>query len=108
MSIYQLSKSFPEDERFGMTSQIRRSSRSVCANIAEGWRKRRYEGAFIAAIGVAEAEAAETQCHLEFCVACSMIDKAVARTQYGEYNKILRTLVGMNQHADSWLIKRKT
>jgi len=63
---YDLSKEFPVEERYELTDQVRRSSRSVCANIAEAWRKRRYEAAFIAKLSDAEGEAAETQVHLEF------------------------------------------
>ena len=66
LRIYELTKRFPIEERYALTDQIRRSSRSVCANIAEAWRKRRYEAAFIAKLSDAEGEAAETQVHLEF------------------------------------------
>jgi four helix bundle protein len=59
--IFELSKQFPKEETYSLTDQIRRSSRSVCANIAEGWRKRRYEAAFVNKLTDAEAEAAETQ-----------------------------------------------
>ncbi|HEU0208767.1 MAG TPA: four helix bundle protein, partial [Candidatus Udaeobacter sp.] len=62
----QRSTSFPAEERFTLTNQIRRSSRSVCANIAEAWRKRRYEAAFVSKLSDAETEAAETQVHAEF------------------------------------------
>ena len=61
MELFALSKSFPVEERFSLTDQVRRSSRSVCANLAEAWRKRRYEAAFISKLSDAEAEAAETQ-----------------------------------------------
>jgi four helix bundle protein len=61
MRIFELSKQFPKEETYSLTDQIRRSSRSVCANIAEGWRKRRYEAAFVNKLTDAEAEAAETQ-----------------------------------------------
>ncbi len=59
MQIYELSKQFPAEERYSLTAQIRRSSRSVCANLAEAWRKRRYEAAFIAKLSDSEAEASE-------------------------------------------------
>ena len=68
MDIFQLSKSFPAEEKYSLTDQIRRSSRSVCANIGEGWRKRRYKAAFIAKISDAETEACETQIWLEFAL----------------------------------------
>ena len=66
LRVYGLSKNFPPEERYSLTDQIRRSSRSVCANLAEAWRKRRYEAAFISKLSDAEGEAAETQVHLEF------------------------------------------
>jgi four helix bundle protein len=66
LSVYELSKRFPAEVRYALTDQTRRSSRSVCANIAEAWRKRRYQAAFIAKLSDAECEAAETQVHFEF------------------------------------------
>jgi four helix bundle protein len=70
MSIFEASKAFPKEETYSLTDQVRRSSRSVCANLAEGWRKRRYAGAFVSKLSDAEAEAAETQVWLEFAVKC--------------------------------------
>ena len=66
MRIFEISKRFLKEETYSLTDQIRRSSRSVCANIAEGWRKRRYESAFINRLFDAEAEAVETQTWLDF------------------------------------------
>src|SRR5437588_7469514 len=66
MEIFRFSRSWPSEEKFSLIDQARRSSRSVCANIAEAWRKRRYEAAFIVKLSDAESEAAETQVHLEF------------------------------------------
>src|SRR4030066_2315426 len=66
MKIFQKSKFFPKEERFSLTDQVRRSSRSVCTNIAEAWRKRRYKAAFIAKLRDAEREAAETKVWLDF------------------------------------------
>ena len=68
--IFELTKEFPKEERYSLTDQIRRSSRSVCANIAEAWRKRRYPAAFINKLNNAEAEATETQVWLDFCEKC--------------------------------------
>ncbi len=61
MRIFEISKFFPKEEIYSLTDQIRRSSRSVNANLAEAWRKRRYEAAFISKLSDAESEAAETQ-----------------------------------------------
>src|SRR6266542_4302376 len=66
MDLFELSKGFPKEETYSLTDQIRRSSRSVCANLAEGWRKRRYEGAFISKLSDSESEAAETQIWANF------------------------------------------
>src|SRR6059036_3478424 len=68
MQIFEVSKQFPKEERYSLTDQIRRSSRSVCANLAEAWRKRRYAAAFVSKLNDAEAEAAETQVWIE--IAC--------------------------------------
>ncbi|HEX4413422.1 MAG TPA: four helix bundle protein [Lacipirellulaceae bacterium] len=68
ISVFERTKSFPREETYSLTDQIRRSSRSVCANLAEAWRKRRYEGAFVAKFSDSESEAAETQVWIEFAV----------------------------------------
>lgn len=70
MEIYKPSKSFPGEERYSLTDQIRRSSRSVAANLAEAFRKRRYEKAFVAKLSDSEGEAAETQTWLDFSRDC--------------------------------------
>ena len=77
MTIFQLSKKFPVEERYSLTDQIRRSSRSVCANLAEAWRKRRYEAAFVAKLNECEAEAAETQTWLKFAVKCDYLEHSL-------------------------------
>src|SRR6266511_2440283 len=74
MAIFEMSKGFPKEETYSLTDQVRRSSRSVCANLAEAWRKRRYEAAFISKLSDVEAEAAETQVWVEFAVACEYLD----------------------------------
>ena len=73
MQVFELTKSFPPEERYSMTDQMRRSSRSVCANLAEAWRKRRYEAAFVAKLSDCESEACETQVWLEFAVRCKYL-----------------------------------
>ncbi len=77
MEIFQLSQTFPREEKYSLTDQIRRSSRSVCANLAEGFRKRRYPAAFIAKIVDCQAEAAEVQTWLDFTRDCNYINGAV-------------------------------
>jgi len=70
MKIFELSKSFPAEERYSLTDQIRCSSRSVCANEAEAWRKRVYRAHFASKLTDSEAEAAETQTWLQFAAEC--------------------------------------
>ena len=108
MQIFKLSKSFPREEIFSLTDQIRRSSRSVCSNLAEAWRKRRYEGAFISKLSDSESEAAETQVWIEFAVQCGYFEKDTARELYSLYDKILVTLVSMINYADKWILPSGT
>src|SRR5438045_4545309 len=75
MRIFAISKHFPAEERYSLTDQVRRSSRSVCANVAESWRKRRYKAAFVAKLSDAETEATETQVWREIAYLCEYIDK---------------------------------
>jgi len=104
LQIYEISKSFPAEEIYSLTDQIRRSSRSVCANLAEAWRKRRYEAAFISKLSDAESEAAETQVWLEFAVRCDYLNRENAAALYKDYDKILRTIVGIINHPETWVI----
>ena len=104
MDLFDLSKSFPKEETYSLTDQIRRSSRSVCANLAEAWRKRRYEAAFISKLSDSESEAAETQVWIEFAVKCDYLNRDRAETLYRSYDEILRTLVGMITHPETWVI----
>jgi len=105
MQVFELSKGFPKEERYSLTDQIRRSSRSVCANLAEAWRKRRYEAAFKSKLSDAETEAAETQVWLEFAVKCNYLNRDEAAELYKTYDEILGTLVGMINHSDTWVLR---
>jgi len=107
MRIFDLSKQFPKEEIYSLTDQIRRSSRSVCANLAEAWRKRRYEKAFVSKLSDAESEAAETQVWLEFAVKCSYLDRETAADLYLIYDGILATIVGMINHPNAWVFPGK-
>jgi four helix bundle protein len=104
MTIFVITKSLPVEERYSLTDQMRRSSRSVCANIAEGWRKRRYPAAFISKLNDAEAEAAETEVWLEFSLKCGWIDRAAFNDLEQSYEHILGKLVRMISHPDQWTI----
>jgi four helix bundle protein len=107
MQIFELSKRFPKEERYSLTDQVRRSSRSVCANMAEAWRKRRYEAAFISKLSDAEAEAAETQVWVEFAVKCGYMEREAAAGLYRSYHAVLATVVGMINHPETWVIPPK-
>ncbi|MBW3553489.1 MAG: four helix bundle protein [Gemmatimonadetes bacterium] len=102
MRIFELSRGFPDDERFSLTSQIRRCSRSAAANIAEAWRKRRYPAAFIAKLSDAEAEAAETRAHLDFALGCGYIDRPAWLQLDRRYERLTRQLVRMIATAEEW------
>jgi four helix bundle protein len=106
MKIFELSKKFPVEEKYSLTDQIRRSSRSVCANLAEAWRKRRYEAAFIAKLNDCEAEAAETQTWLKFAAKCEYLQIDEGREIYSTYNQVLGILVTIINNPSPWLIKR--
>jgi len=108
MQVFEHAKAFPVEERYSLTDQVRRSSRSVCANIAEAWRKRRYPAAFISKLSDAEAESAETQVWLEFAVKCGDLDRESASGLYHSYDRTLRTLVGMINHPETWTIKQSS
>lgn len=102
MKVFELTKRFPKEELYSLTDQIRRSSRSVCGNLAEGWRKRRYPQSFISKLTDAEAEAAETQSWLEFAVKCGYLKRDEGAAIYKEYDAIIAMLVNMIRHIDDW------
>jgi four helix bundle protein len=75
MEIFEVSKGFPKEEKYALTDQVRRSSRSVCANIGEAYRKRRYPAHFISKLTDSDAENSETQVWIDFSFACKYIDE---------------------------------
>jgi four helix bundle protein len=107
MDIFQLTKKFPKDETYSLTDQIRRSSRSVSANLAEAWRKRRYEAAFVCKLNDCEGEAAETQTWIEFAVKCQYITREQGLALYKQYDEVLAMLVSMIDNPKKWLIPKK-
>ena len=102
MSLFEITKFFPTEERYSLTDQVRRASRSVSANITEAWRKRRYPAAFVSKLSDAEAEAAETQTWLQYAVACVYITPDQARPLYAAYDSIIGMLVTMIKNPDHW------
>ena len=104
MKLFELSRKFPVEERYSLTDQVRRSSRSVSANTAEAWRKRRYPAAFVSKLSDAEGEAAEAQTWIQFAVSCGYLEAEVGRPLYSEYDEIIAMLVHMITHPDDWTI----
>ena len=95
MEIFQFTKKFPQEEKYSLVDQIRRSSRSVCSNLAEAWRKRRYIAVFKNKLTDSMQEASETQTWLEFCHACGYISSSVFNSLDQKYEHILAMLNSM-------------
>lgn len=104
MVIFEKTKLFPSHEKFSMVDQIRRSSRSVCANLAEAWRRRRYKAAFISKLNEAESEASETQVWLDFAVKCGYLSSNERDEISNEYEIIIKQIVKMIGTADKWIL----
>jgi len=104
MAVYAATQKFPDKERFNLTDQILRSSRSVPANISEAWRKRRYSAAFVSKLNDAEGEAAETQTHIELARRCGYLTDTQARTFDQSYEEIISMLATMANHPDKWCL----
>jgi four helix bundle protein len=105
MRVFELSRSFPREETYSLTDQISKSSRSVCSNISESWRKRRYEAAFVSKLTDAEMEAAETQTWLKFAVACGYLSPETAKELGTEYDFIIGKLVNMINRPEPWILR---
>jgi four helix bundle protein len=102
VEIFELSKKFPGEEKFSLTDQLRRASRSVCANIAEAWRKRRYEAAFVSKLSDADTEAAETEVWLSFAFRHGYLNAATHGDYADRYDHICRQLRRMMEEAPRW------
>ncbi len=102
MDVFELSKRFPNEEKFSLTDQIRRSSRSVSSNIAKAWRKRRYPKSFISKLSDSEGEAAETQVWLNYALACKYIDVEKHDNLYDKYDHIISMIVKMIIKPKDW------
>ena len=105
MRVFDLSRKFPVEERYSLTDQVRRSSRSVCSNLAEAWRKRRYEAAFVSKLSDAEAESAETQVWLQFAAKCGYLEAEIARQLYRDCDDIIGKLVTMSTNPKQWTLR---
>jgi four helix bundle protein len=102
MQIFKITKNFPKEEKYSLTDQIRRSSRSVCSNLAEAFRKRRYPKSFISKLSDSESEAAESQTWLDFSSSCGYLSELDHRTLNDTYDKIIGKLVNMSLHSENW------
>jgi four helix bundle protein len=108
MRIFEITKTFPSEERYSMTDQMRRASRSVCSNIGEAWRRRRYKAAFIAKLNDSETEATETQVWLELALLSGYISEDTYNEMFTEYESITAQLVVMINQPEKWIIKPQT
>ena len=102
MLVFETSKSFPAEERYSLTDQIRRSSRSVPANISEAWRKRRFPALFVRKLSDAESEGAETQTHVEIARRCHYLSDEKAASLDQLYDEILAMLESMASQPEPW------
>ena len=102
MEIFELTKKFPKEETYSLTDQIRRASRSVCSNLSEGWRKRRYKAVFLNKLTDSGQEAAETQTWLEFSLRCKYIDEDTFQRLDDDYEHIFAMLNAMENKVDSF------
>jgi len=107
MRIFEITKKFPPEEKYSMTDQMRRASRSVCSNLGEAWRRRRYKAAFIAKLNDSETEATETQVWLELALLSDYISKDIYNEMFAEYESITAQLVVMINQPEKWIIKPK-
>ncbi len=104
MAVFDVTKHFPSEERFSLTDQVRRSSRSTPAQISEAWRKRRYAAAFVSKLNDAESEAAETQTHIELARRCKYLSDPKATELDGVFEEILSMLATMGNHPEKWCL----
>jgi len=102
MRIFEITKEFPKEEKYSLVDQIRRSSRSVCVNLAEAWRKRKYHAVFRNKLTDAMQESSETQSWLEFCLACNYITGELFKELDDEYEKIFLMLNSMEKNAEKF------
>ncbi len=102
MTIFELTKRFPAEERYSLVDQVRRSSRAVCSNLSEAWRKRKYAAVFQNKLTDAMQEASETQSWLEFSFACNYINQDLFNNLDKECEEIISMLNAMEKNADKF------
>lgn len=102
MRLFEASRSWPTEERYALTDQVRRASRAVCANLAEAWAKRTYPRHFVAKVTDAHGEAAETQVWIAFAQRCSYLAPDEARDLTTRCDHVIGALVPMSRQTDRW------
>ena len=107
MKVFALSRRFPREEQYSLTDQFRRCTRSVCANLAEAWRKRRYAAAFVAKLNDAGAEAAESSVHAEIAWRAGYVSEETFRELDDASDKIIGQIVRIADHPEKWVIGSK-
>jgi four helix bundle protein len=107
LEIFRLSRDFPAEEKYSLTGRIRRSSCSVCANLAEAWRKRKYPAAFVATLSDSEVESAETQVGLEVAWRCGHLSEKTFQELDSAYENIQGMLVKMSSEPSKWTLPPK-
>jgi len=105
MEIFEMTKGFPAEDKYSMVDQMRRSSRSVCANLAEAWRKRRYQAHFISKLSDCESESEETRVWLEFAFKCKYINEQTFTELDSNYDLIIGQLVKMLSEPEKWTLR---
>ena len=105
MEIFEISKNFPKEEKYSLTDQMRRSSRSVCSNIAEGYRKRRYPKHFTSKMTDADGEASETSVWIDFAFSCRYINKELQESLNKQYDEVGKMLGSMANNPGKFLPK---
>ncbi|MEP6635962.1 MAG: four helix bundle protein [Acidobacteriota bacterium] len=102
MEIFQISRAGPQTEGYSLTNQIHRSSRSVAANLAEGFRKRRYPNMLVNKLTDCDAEASETQVWIDFALDCGYLSKATRQRLMADYEEVGRMLNSMIAHPEKF------
>ena len=104
MEIFEISKSFPKEEKYSLTDQVRRSSRSVTSCIAESWAKRRYEKSFVNKLTDSLGEENETEVWLDYSKDCKYIQTEIHKTLLSEYDEVRKMLISMINNTDKWCL----
>lgn len=102
MELYRESRSWPKEERYALTDQIRRSSRAVCANMAEAWAKRPYPKHFVSKLSDAHGEAEETRVWIRFAVDCGYLNPAAGADLTTTYRRVIGGLIKMMRQPGKW------